>query len=96
MPNLVTDQAMPGMYEIGCLLFSWKSSQAHIDVFSPIFAWFQLSCTGFLSPVLINVTGLVFENSTYNRKSSTVIKINSTIHFFLEQYDVRIIGRVMQ
>ena len=35
-----------------------------------------------IRPVLINVTGLVFENSTYNRKSSTVIKINSTIHFF--------------
>ena len=30
----------------------------------------------------INVTGLVFESSTYNRKSSTAIKINSTIHFF--------------
>ena len=31
-----------------------------------------------------NVTGLVFEKSAYNRKSSTVIKMNSTI--FLKQY----------
>ena len=39
-----------------------------------------------LRPALINVTGLVFENSMYNRKSSTVIKINITVHIFLEQY----------
>ena len=46
-----------------------------------------------MRPVLINVRGLVFENSTYNRRISIVIKINSTIHFFRT---VRIIGRVMQ
>ena len=39
-----------------------------------------------IRPVLINVTGLVFENSTHKRKSSTVIKSNSMIHIFLEQY----------
>ena len=39
-----------------------------------------------IAPVLINVTGLVFYKSTYNRKSSTEIKINSAINFFLEQY----------
>ena len=46
-----------------------------------------------IRPVLINVAGLVFDNSTYDRKSSTVIKINSTIHFFRT---VRIIGRAVQ
>ena len=46
-----------------------------------------------LRPVLIDVTGLVFDNITYNRKSSTVIEINSRIHFFRT---VRIIGRVIQ
>ena len=33
-------------------------------------------------PVLINYTGLVFANRTYNRKSSTVMKMNSTSHIF--------------
>ena len=35
--------------------------------------------------VLCNVTGLVFENGIYNRRSSTVIKINNTVQIFLEQ-----------
>ena len=44
-----------------------------------------------IRPVLLNITSLVFENSTYN--SSTKIKINSTIHIFfrtistIELYD---------
>ena len=47
-----------------------------------------------IRPVLTNVTGLVFKHNMYNRKSSTVIKINSMIHIFF--WTVRIIGRVMQ
>ena len=47
-----------------------------------------------IRPVLINVTGLVFENSTHNRESRTVIKIDSTIHIFFRTLDI--IGRVMQ
>ena len=34
--------------------------------------------------------------TTYNRKSSTVIKINSTIHIFLEQYNSRKSNAVMK
>ena len=39
-----------------------------------------------ISTVLIKVTGLIFKNSTYNRKSCAVTKINSTIYLLLEQY----------
>ena len=37
-------------------------------------------------PLCINVIDLDFENSMYNRKSSAVIKVNSTIYHFLGQY----------
>ena len=39
--------------------------------------------------VLLNVTGLVFAVRICNRKSNTVLKINSTAHFFTT---VRIVG----
>ena len=45
-----------------------------------------------IRPVLLNVTSLVFENSTYN--SSTKIKINSTIHIVFRT--ISTIGRVIQ
>ena len=47
-----------------------------------------------ISAVLINVTGLVFENSKYNRKSRSVKKLVDMIYLFFRT--VCIIGRVVK